>query len=80
MHEQPMVCPDCGHDTFEQTRTTRTQYSLTFDAAYGWFETSEQCVDSGDMDEGAIQCAACHIELTDDELVTGAQYSDEAGA
>lgn len=80
MTDASMVCPECGHDTFEQTRTTRTEYTLTFGSASGWFETSETCVDGGDMDDGAIQCAECRAEVTEDELVTVEQYSEDDSA
>lgn len=75
----PLVCADCGHDTFEQVRTTRTEYTMQFDARAGWYETAEQVVDAGDMDEDDIRCADCGAEVTSegDDLVTEQQYNDD---
>ncbi len=71
-----LVCPECGHDEFTQTRTTRIEYTLSYDSRAGWYETAESCVDSGDMGDHEIECADCGYECDADALVTIEQYNE----
>jgi DNA-directed RNA polymerase subunit RPC12/RpoP len=74
-----LVCPDCGSETFEQTRTTRTEYTLV---NYGglWYVTLETVVDGGDLGDEPISCTDCgNVIESDDELVTETAYNDSEG-
>lgn len=66
-----LCCPECEHDTFEQTRTTQTQYTMKFDArSQSWYETAEEVTDGGDLGDHDIVCADCGYEVcSDSDLV-----------
>lgn len=66
-----LCCPECEHDTFEQTRTTLTQYTMKFNAQYRtWIEVSDEIVDGGGLGDHDIVCADCgYVVGSDSDLV-----------
>lgn len=77
-----LVCPDCGHDTFTVTRTTRTEYTVQWDSRAGEFELSSEVVDGGDAgDENDWTCADCDAQYPDcnpdEDLITAEAYNAE---
>lgn len=72
-----LVCPDCGHDQFEQIRYTRTRFTFQYDENRYEHETDEAVEDSGDRDEEII-CGDCGwLLMDDDELITRQQYDED---
>lgn len=74
-----LVCPECGHDQFTATLTTRTEYTYSATTDFhGPIELSSEIVDGGDLgDIDAFECADCGEEynnLDADHLVTREQY------
>lgn len=62
-------CPTCGHDTFTQVRTTRTEFTVEFCDNGGMAEVSSECTDGGDCNDQPFECADCGGEFEDYELV-----------
>jgi DNA-directed RNA polymerase subunit RPC12/RpoP len=70
-----LVCPACGHEQFQQTRTTRTEFLMEFSAHYGWIDVAEIVIDGGDMADHDIVCADCGTSTDNDgDLVTQEEY------
>lgn len=73
-----LVCPNCGHDEFEATLTTRTEYTYQVERAGHFHEVSETVVDGGDVgDIDTLACTDCGDNFDPDDLITEAEYSTE---
>ncbi len=76
-----LVCPDCGHEEFTATLTTRTRYEYTFSDDGYMSEHDSEVVDGGDTgDVDSFECTDCGASYCDpaSELVSEETYSDES--
>lgn len=76
-----LVCPECGHDVFKATLTTRTEYTYNAHANAGLIERSEEVVDGGDVgDVDEFTCTDCgfgYDSLAEPDLITREAYEAE---
>lgn len=73
-----LVCPDCGSDSFTQTRTTRTEFTVSLDVNGHMVDRDDGvCMDSGERDEDGIECQDCgaSYDCDTDELITVEAYN-----
>ena len=72
-----MVCPNCGNDTFEQSRTARVAFTMQY-AGGQWIDLSEDIVSAegaAECDE-PITCTDCGNAVEGSDLVTENDYNE----
>lgn len=63
-----LVCPDCGHDTFEQTRLAQTRVEFHVCADGSYLDIARDVDDEEDGDEAT--CTDCRASRDSSELWT----------
>lgn len=75
-----LVCPECGHDEFKQTRTCRVEFTVMV-SEFGFEDTSQSMQDAGEQDEDGLTCDDCGqaYDYDTSRLITEEEYNEREG-
>lgn len=76
---KPLVCPDCGDDTFTAVYSCLREFSHQYlpDEHEGWNEVELWAGDPEDHDFVHMHCDGCEMELHPNELVAAGQAKED---